>query len=111
MRKNPIAINQNTVVMYNAADIANGSVRKKKLYNMTGILVGNVVGDVRPQLTDPDNMDFRPRNGSLYIKDNVGPYNYQETQTTYWIPGRQLYKVIWSFGEDSLATFTSRSGS
>ena len=78
-----MAINQNTVVRYNAADIANGGVHKKKVYNMSGILVGNVIGDVRPQLMDPDNRDFRPRNSSLYIKDDVGPYNYQETQTTY----------------------------
>ena len=61
---------------------------------MSGKLVGNVIGDVRKQLMDPDNMDFRPRPASSYIKNNVGPYNYEETKTKYWIPGRLQYKVI-----------------
>ena len=93
MRQNPIPINHNTLAEYNSADIANGGVHNKKLYNMSGILVGNVIGNVRQQLMDPDNMDFRPQPGSLYIKDSVGPYNYQETKTKYWIPGRRKYKV------------------
>ena len=93
VRQNPIAINHHTHVDYNAADIANGGVHNKKLYPMSGILVGNVIGDVREQLMDPDNMDFRPRPGSLYIKNNVGPYKYEDTKTRYWIPGRLQYKV------------------
>ena len=93
MRQNPIAINHNTVVEYNAADIANGGIHNKKLYPMSGILLGNVIGDVRKQLMDPDNMDFRPKQGSSYIQDDVGPYNYEESKTKYWIPGRIQYKV------------------
>ena len=95
MRQNPIAINHNTVVEYNAADIANGGVHNKKLYPMSGKLLGNVIGDVRKQLMDPDNMDFRPKQGSSYIQDDVGPYNYEESKTKYWIPGRIQYKVTW----------------
>lgn len=97
MRENPIAINHNTHVDYNAADLANGGVHNKKLYPISGILVGNVIGDVREQLMDPDNMDFRPRPGSLYIENNVGPYNYEETKARYWIPGRREYKVKHGF--------------
>ena len=93
VRQNPIAINHNTVVEYNAADIANGGVHNKKLYPMSGKLLGNVIGDVRKQLMDPDNMDFRPKQGSSYIQDDVGPYNYEESKTKYWIPGRIQYKV------------------
>ena len=95
VRQNPIAINHNTVVEYNAADIANGGVHNKKLYPMSGKLLGNVIGDVRKQLMDPDNMDFRPKHGSSYIQDDVGPYNYEESKTKYWIPGRIQYKVTW----------------
>ena len=83
--------------MHNAADIANGGEHKGVLYGMNGILIDNVIGDVREQLMDPDSMDFRPRPGSLYIQNNVGPYNYQETKTSYWIPGRRQYKVILRF--------------
>ena len=95
VRQNPIAINHNTVVEYNAADIANGGLHNKKLYPMSGKLLGNVIGDVRKQLMDPDNMDFRPKQGSSYIQDDVGPYNYEESKTKYWIPGRIQYKVTW----------------
>ena len=95
VRQNPIAINHNTVVEYNAADIANGGVHNKKLYPMSGKLLGNVIGDVRKQLMDPDNMDFRPKQGSSYIQDDVGPYNYEESKIKYWIPGRIQYKVTW----------------
>ena len=93
VRQNPIAINHNTVVEYNAADIANGGVHNKRLYPMSGKLLGNVIGDVRKQLMDPDNMDFRPKQDSSYIQDDVGPYNYEESKTKYWIPGRIQYKV------------------
>ena len=95
VRQNPIAINHNTVVEYNAADIANGGLHNKKLYAMSGKLLGNVIGDVRKQLMDPDNMDFRPKQGSSYIQEDVGPYNYEESKTKYWIPGRIQYKVTW----------------
>ena len=97
VRQNPIAINHNTVVEYNAADIANGGVHNKKLYPMSGKLLGNVIGDVRKQLMDPDNMDFRPKQGSSYIQEDVGPYNYEESKTKYWIPGRIQYKVTGGF--------------
>ncbi|KAL9968135.1 hypothetical protein ACROYT_G026469 [Oculina patagonica] len=93
VRKNPVPINHNTVVEYNAADIANGGVHNKKLYPMSGILKDNVIGDVRAQLMDPDNMDFRPRNGSLYNINGVGPYDITETKKKYWIPGRKMYKA------------------
>ena len=93
VRQNPIAINHNTVVEYNAADIANGGVHNKKLYPMSGILKDNVIGDVRSQLMDPDNMDFRPRPDSEYNANGVGPYDYTETKKKYWIPGRKMYKA------------------
>ncbi len=60
---------------------------------MSGILKYNVIGDVRAQLMDPDNTDFRPRNGSLYNINGVGPYDFTETKRKYWIPGRKMYKA------------------
>ena len=93
VRDDPTQINNFTVVAYNAADIANGGIHLKKTYPMNGILVGNEIGDVRGELVDPDNMDFRPQQNSRYIEDNVGPYKFQNVPTTYWIPGRRQYKV------------------
>lgn len=93
VRENPVAINHNTVVEYNAADIANGGVHNKKLYPMSGILKDNVIGDVRAQLMDPDNMDFRPRKDSSYNLNGVGPYDVTESKKKYWIPGRIMYKA------------------
>lgn len=88
-----MSINHNTFVEYNAADIANGGVHNKKLYPLSGELKDNIIGDVRTELMDPDNMDFRPQPESAYIQNNVGPYSFEETKTKYWIPGRQLYKA------------------
>ena len=89
VRQNPIEINQNTVVQYNAADIANGGVHNKTLYGMAGILKYNSIGNVQAQLMDPDNMDFRPWADSLYNLQGVGPYDFTESKTHYWIPRRK----------------------
>ena len=70
-----MSINHNTLVEYNAADIANGGVHNKKLYPLSGELKDNIIGDVRTELMDPDNMDFRPQPESAYIQNNVGPYS------------------------------------
>ena len=94
VRQNPVPINNNTVVMYNAADVANGGVHGRKLYPLAGRAVKyNVIANVSDQLVDPENFDFRPLPDSLYIQNNVGPYSYNPEMTHYWIPGRQLYKT------------------
>jgi len=48
--------------------------------------------NVDQQLRDPDNLDFRPREGSQVAEANAGPYSLKESATTYWIPGRQEWK-------------------
>ena len=96
VRSNPVEINQHSEVLKNAADVANGGKRKKPrgTYPLAGQSVKfNVVGKVRPEVVDADNLDFRPREGSAYIKDQVGPYLYDPNSKYYWIPGRQLYKT------------------
>lgn len=64
----------------------------------------NVVGQVRQQLVDADNYDFRPKAGSDYIPNSVGPYLYNPKATTYWIPGRKLYKTSTPIPPDSSVT-------
>lgn len=43
--------------------------------------------DVKSQLRDVDNFDFRPVKGSAVDAAKAGPYLLSDT--TYWIPGRQ----------------------
>lgn len=112
VRSNPVEINKETVVLRNAADIANGGKKKntpggkrnktpenkgKKpggRYPLAGKKVKfNVQGDVRKEVVDADNLDFRPHKDSKYNTDKVGPYRYKSGSKKYWIPGRQLYKA------------------
>jgi hypothetical protein len=87
-----------------------GDIRRPvKGFPLPGIASHNWSGveakrDVRTQLRDPDNLDFRPRRGSELIDagsvevgikldylgraPDIGPYEYEAED--YWIPGRQL---------------------
>ena len=90
----PVPINNNTVVMYNAADVANGGTHEGQVYPLAGRVVKyNVISNVSKQLVDPDNFDFRPLHNLTYLQYNAGPYIYDPELTHYWIPGRQLYKT------------------
>ena len=98
VRANPVEINSNSRVVGKVVDVANGG----KVFNLsTGMLVhpvsvrGLAGSDVRDNVIDPniktklhdaDNNDFRPLTSDI----TVGPYPYNPTATTYWIPGRQL---------------------
>ena len=53
---------------------------------------------------DADNYDFRPTAISKYNPNSVGPYRYDPKATTYWIPGRQLYKASRPVPPDSSQT-------
>ena len=93
-REKPVAMNRESVVLRNAADVAGGGKIKGVTYPLPGRLVKfNVVGDVRKEVMDADNLDFRPREGSKYNKHKAGPYVYNPSSRYYWIPGRQLYKA------------------
>ncbi len=95
VRKNPGMINNNTVVVGNAADVANGGKIKKHTYwPIAGIMVkDNVIGNVRDEIMDADNFDFRPRFESQYRHHKAGAYTYQAKRKAYWIPGRKLFKA------------------
>ena len=96
VRSNPVEINKHSEVLKNAADVANGGKRKKPrgTYPLAGQYVKfNLMGKVSPEVMDADNLDFRPRKGSAYIKDQVGPYLYNPKSKYYWIPGWQMYKA------------------
>jgi hypothetical protein len=76
------------------------------LFNVSGALPGDagragsnnsagsaeLPGGVRPQLAGPDGRDFRPKAGSLFDRQNVGPYHPTDVNgSSYWIPGKQLH--------------------
>ena len=104
VRKNPVPINNSTVVTANAADTANGGVHKDKLYPLAGITKHNVEKNVKQDVVDAYNMDFRPRKDSRFIVHSVGPYKYEARMAKYWIPGRQLYKPSTPVPPDSSTT-------
>ena len=99
VRSNPLEINNHSIVVGNLADAANGGKVFKNGHRVNPIRVwplhganvtGNMVNtDIKSLLHDPDNYDFRP----LHENITVGPYPYSTNLTTYWIPGRQLYKA------------------
>ena len=101
--------NYETVTRNNIAGTFSGHRTKPGAdYPVPGVVDHNWTADVkgkdiRTQLRDPDNLDFRPRAGSELIDSglpmkgyefpyvgkapDVGPYEYGDTN--YWIPGRQ----------------------
>ena len=105
-----VPMNENTSVLYNAASVANGMIHKKKICKLAGNPVkGNVIGEVRGELVDADNLDFRPTSNSKYNELKVGPYRYNPEQTKYWIPGRQLYKASTPVPPDGSTTVRASS--
>ena len=108
VRRNPVAINTNSVVIGNLADKANGgkTYNKKgkgpKFWPVAGKIVENNLfkADIRKLLMDPENFDFRPVKGSVVATLNIGPYKYEEKATHYWIPGAQSYKALFPVPQD-----------
>ena len=99
VRSNPVEINAHSTIVDNLADVANGGkmfkdgkrVKPLTLWPINaGTKHGNIVReDIKSLLHDPDNQDFRP----LHEDITAGPYPYSTTLSTYWIPGRKLYKA------------------
>jgi len=101
--------NYSTITRNNIAGTFSGHItRGGKEYPVPGRVDHNWAGDakkkdVRSQLRDPDNLDFRPRGDSDLVDGGVvmggfdhdylgkapdiGPYEYGDTN--YWIPGRK----------------------
>jgi hypothetical protein len=102
-------LNFSTMTCNNIAGTLSGHItRARREYPVPGLADHNWVSDVeqrnvRSQLRDPDNLDFRPRCDSQLIDTgipmegldhhclgnapDIGPYEYGDKN--YWIPGRQ----------------------
>lgn len=102
-------VNKNTITRNNAINTLTGSNNKGEIIPIHGVHDHNWVGlelgkDVKDQLRDPDNFDFRPKSGSElidrgmvvagvtdgYMGDapDIGAYEFGDVN--YWIPGRQM---------------------
>ena len=69
--------------------------------------------DVKDQMVDADNYDFRPVPGGGFITPDggeiIGAYTLEETSLMYWIPGRKLYKASFPIPPDQGTVKAERS--
>jgi hypothetical protein len=90
--------NANTKMHCNGADwifnVSNklaGDANLKTSNNTGG---AELKGGVRPQLANPDQLDFRPIAGGMFDTENIGPYHSTDKNNSgYWIPGQQLHSA------------------
>ena len=115
IRHLPEIMNNNTVVVNNAATQADGGVNVEEgggaRWPMAGAIIENNFSNqsVKDQLYDPANQDFRPLPGGALAEgeDIIGPYPVDNEENVYWIPGRRLYKTSNPVPADG-ATSTAR---
>ena len=101
IRNLPEIMNNNTIVINNAATKADGGVNTEEgggaRWPMAGAVVENNYSNasVEDHLYDPSNQDFRPvPGGALTVGEYIiGPYLPDNNENVYWIPGRKLYRT------------------
>jgi len=97
---------KHAITRNNAAEVICGA-KGNPTVPIPGTHSNNWQGDIRTQLRDPDNLDFRPKAGSDLIDagcvisgithnfigkaPDIGAYEYGDTN--YWIPGYQTAKA------------------
>ena len=109
---NPVPVNSHTTTVHNVADFINGGTgngghsKVTKVEPLPGLPSDNVQTNVREEVMDVENLDFRPRKNSTFLKyGGVGPYvPTGDRWTQYWIPGRQSYKASTPIPPDGSAT-------
>ncbi|CAL4145448.1 unnamed protein product [Meganyctiphanes norvegica] len=96
----PTIFNNLTTTINNGASQADGGKNVDDWPNdwpLAGEVVENNYSgkDVRVQIVDPDNWDYRPVEGGVFTQggDIIGPYLPGKEVKTYWIPGRKLFKT------------------
>ncbi|CAL4122383.1 unnamed protein product [Meganyctiphanes norvegica] len=97
LRHDSVIENNYTLTINNAAYQADGgrNVDDGGMWPLGGEVVNTYSGhDINDYLVDVDNWDFRPLEGTPLTEGEVvkGPYQPGIT-STYWIPGRKLYKT------------------
>ncbi len=98
--------NAHTIIRNNLAGEISSSKKERSL-GLPGFHSNNWEGDVRSQLRDPDNLDFRPKpeaaiiDAGYYVPGITGEYTgnapdigaYEFGTSNYWIPGYQASKA------------------
>ena len=97
--------NEHTVVVNNGAT---------QFLDGGGLIENNYESpDVKEQMVDPANNDFRPAPGGAFITPDggeiIGAYTSGETSLAYWIPGRKLYKTSFPIPHDGVTVSADRS--
>ena len=98
------AMNWDSVVINNGAS---------KFQGGGGIIENNYEGqDIKEQMVDPDNSDYRPVQGGGFITPDggeiIGAYTTGEGVKRYWIPGRKLYKASFPIPHDGAKVSSDR---
>ncbi|CAL4158267.1 unnamed protein product, partial [Meganyctiphanes norvegica] len=98
LRGDPWIENNNTVVINNVATLADGgAIPQGGRYILAGGVIENNYFDtnVKDEMVDPDNYDFRPVDGGALTSgtETKGPYQPENQSTEYWIPGQKLDKT------------------
>ena len=69
--------------------------------------------DVKEQMIDTDNYDFRPLPGGNFITPDggeiIGAYTLGPSSLTYWIPGRKDYKSSFPIPRNGATISTERA--
>ncbi|CAL4079456.1 unnamed protein product [Meganyctiphanes norvegica] len=98
--EDPTIMNNQSTVINNGASQADGGQHSWPYINwpLPGEDVENNYSgkNIRENLMDPDNWDFRPIDGGAFTQGDViiGPYlPSSQAKNYYWIPGRKIYKT------------------
>jgi len=95
-------MNFNTVVVNNGAS---------KMAGGGGMIENNYESqEVKDQMIDTDNHDFRPVPGGGFTtgSQTIGAYTLGEESLTYWIPGRKQYKTSHPIPQDGVTVPATR---
>jgi len=105
LRHDTVIENNNTIVENNGATQADGGNNVDGgRWPMAGIKENNFSDkDIKSQIVDPTVKDFRPRPGGTLTSGPkiIGPYLPGIGDSTYWIPGRKLFKTSHPIPQDS----------
>merc|ERR1712038_1130094 len=100
-----VEMNYESIVVNNGASMFEGG---------GGVIENNYESNnVKQQMMDTDNYDFRPVVGGAFITpdggDIIGAYTSGESSLIYWIPGRKLYKTSFPIPQDGVMVSAERT--
>ena len=100
-----VVMNEDSIVVNNGASMFQGG---------GGIIENNYEStNVKKQMKDTDNYDFRPVNDGGFITPDggeiIGAYTSGDSSQFYWIPGRKLYKTSFPIPQNGAEVSAERT--